>query len=137
MEILPKNGFIRAQSSFNAQLKFIPRRSLSKDAESYFDSDTGVLEVPMTVQVAGQPTNGPFLHKDKKRRRLRCVWLQEEPKTQPGCSCEASKLLPPASGPVLLAFNHQKQSHTFIHSPFGQQTTQQLGKKYHSYMVLC
>lgn len=29
------------------------RRSLSKDAK-FFDSDTGVLEVPMTVQVAGQ-----------------------------------------------------------------------------------
>ncbi|XP_035761439.1 cilia- and flagella-associated protein 74 [Neolamprologus brichardi] len=53
MEILPKTGFIQAQSSFSAQLKFIPRRSLSKDAK-FFDSDTGVLEVPMTVQVAGQ-----------------------------------------------------------------------------------
>ncbi|XP_035998411.1 cilia- and flagella-associated protein 74 [Fundulus heteroclitus] len=55
MEILPKNGFIQAQSTFNAQLKFLPRQSLSKDAENFFDSDTGVLEVPMTVQVAGQP----------------------------------------------------------------------------------
>ncbi|XP_063321127.1 cilia- and flagella-associated protein 74 [Pelmatolapia mariae] len=54
MEILPKTGFIQAQSSFSAQLKFIPRRSLSKDAKKFFDSDTGVLEVPMTVQVAGQ-----------------------------------------------------------------------------------
>ncbi|XP_030589922.1 cilia- and flagella-associated protein 74 isoform X2 [Archocentrus centrarchus] len=54
MEILPKTGFIQAQSSFSAQLKFIPRRSLSKDAKKLFDSDTGVLEVPMTVQVAGQ-----------------------------------------------------------------------------------
>ncbi|XP_067447707.1 cilia- and flagella-associated protein 74 isoform X2 [Thunnus thynnus] len=54
MEILPKTGFIQAQSSFNAQLKFLPRRSLSKDAKTFFDTDTGVLEVPMTVQVAGQ-----------------------------------------------------------------------------------
>ncbi|XP_073326821.1 cilia- and flagella-associated protein 74 isoform X2 [Pagrus major] len=54
MEILPKTGFIQAQSSFNAQLKFLPRCSLSKDAKKFFDSDTGVLEVPMTVQVAGQ-----------------------------------------------------------------------------------
>lgn len=30
------------------------RRSLSKDAKKFFDSDTGVLEVPMTLQVAGQ-----------------------------------------------------------------------------------
>ncbi|XP_030278233.1 cilia- and flagella-associated protein 74 isoform X3 [Sparus aurata] len=54
MEILPKTGVIQPQSSFNAQLKFLPRCSLSKDAKKFFDSDTGVLEVPMTVQVAGQ-----------------------------------------------------------------------------------
>ncbi|XP_035511787.1 cilia- and flagella-associated protein 74 [Morone saxatilis] len=54
MEIVPKTGFIQAQSSFNAQLKFLPRCSLSKDAKTFFDRNTGVLEVPMTVQVAGQ-----------------------------------------------------------------------------------
>ncbi|XP_041859968.1 cilia- and flagella-associated protein 74 [Melanotaenia boesemani] len=54
MKILPKTGFIQAQSSFSAQLKFMPRTSLHKDAEKFFDRDTGVLEVPMTVQVAGQ-----------------------------------------------------------------------------------
>ncbi|XP_044067515.1 cilia- and flagella-associated protein 74 isoform X4 [Siniperca chuatsi] len=54
MEILPKTGFIQAQSTLNAQLKFLPRCSLSKDAKMFFDIDTGVLEVPMTVQVAGQ-----------------------------------------------------------------------------------
>nr|XP_020468130.1 cilia- and flagella-associated protein 74 isoform X2 [Monopterus albus] len=54
MEILPKTGFIQAQSSFNAQLRFLPRRSLSKDAKRFFDSDTSVLEVPVTAQVAGQ-----------------------------------------------------------------------------------
>ncbi|XP_072223136.1 cilia- and flagella-associated protein 74 [Leuresthes tenuis] len=60
MEIRPKTGFIRAQSSFNAQLKFMPRRSLSKHAEKFFDSDTGVLEVPMKVQVAGQVQSAHF-----------------------------------------------------------------------------
>ncbi|XP_070767007.1 cilia- and flagella-associated protein 74 [Enoplosus armatus] len=54
MEILPKTGFIQAQSSLSAQLKFLPRCSLSKDAKKFFDKDTGVLEVPMTVQIAGQ-----------------------------------------------------------------------------------
>ncbi|KAI3357114.1 hypothetical protein L3Q82_015582 [Scortum barcoo] len=54
MEVLPKTGFIQAQSSFHAQVKFLPRCSLSKDAKKFFDRDTGVLEVPMTVQVAGQ-----------------------------------------------------------------------------------
>ncbi|KAM4738037.1 cilia- and flagella-associated protein 74 [Anableps anableps] len=54
IEVIPKTGFIQAQSTFNARLKFMPRQSLSKDAENFFDNDTGVLEVPMTVQVAGQ-----------------------------------------------------------------------------------
>uniref|UniRef100_UPI0037E86F41 cilia- and flagella-associated protein 74 n=1 Tax=Semicossyphus pulcher TaxID=241346 RepID=UPI0037E86F41 len=54
MEILPKTCFIQAQSSFNALLKFLPRCSLTEDAQKFYDRDTGVLEVPMTVQVAGQ-----------------------------------------------------------------------------------
>ncbi|KAG7519814.1 hypothetical protein JOB18_016556 [Solea senegalensis] len=54
MDIVPKTGFIQAQSSFNAQLRFLPRLSLSKDVKTCFDSDTGVLEVPAEVQVAGQ-----------------------------------------------------------------------------------
>ncbi|XP_063799122.1 cilia- and flagella-associated protein 74 [Pseudophryne corroboree] len=54
MELLPKTGFIQAQSSFSVQLKFIPRRSLSQDANSYFDKETGVLEVPMTISVVDQ-----------------------------------------------------------------------------------
>ncbi|XP_060913194.1 cilia- and flagella-associated protein 74 [Labrus mixtus] len=53
MEVHPKTCFIQAQSSFNALLKFQPRCSLAEDAKCY-DRDTGVLEVPMTVQVAGQ-----------------------------------------------------------------------------------
>ncbi|KAK5894290.1 hypothetical protein CesoFtcFv8_010998 [Champsocephalus esox] len=60
MEILPKTGFIQAQSRFNAQLKFLPRISLSKDAMELFDEDTGVLEVPLTVLVAGQVKPVPF-----------------------------------------------------------------------------
>ncbi|XP_054636590.1 cilia- and flagella-associated protein 74 [Dunckerocampus dactyliophorus] len=54
IDILPRTGFLQAQSSFTAHLKFVPRQSLSQDASKYFDSATGVLEVPMTVQVAGQ-----------------------------------------------------------------------------------
>lgn len=30
------------------------RRSLSKDANDFFDAETGVLEAPMVVQIAGQ-----------------------------------------------------------------------------------
>ena len=54
LEILPKTGYIQAQSQFSAQLKFLPRRSLFEDAEKYFDRDTGVLEVPMVIRVADQ-----------------------------------------------------------------------------------
>ncbi|XP_067250222.1 cilia- and flagella-associated protein 74 isoform X3 [Chanodichthys erythropterus] len=54
MSVLPKTGFIQAKSSFSAQLKFLPRQSLFADAKSFFNKDTGVLEVPLTVQVADQ-----------------------------------------------------------------------------------
>ncbi|XP_077581620.1 cilia- and flagella-associated protein 74 [Stigmatopora nigra] len=54
MEIIPRTGFLQAQSSFTAHLKFLARDTLPQDADKYFDSATGVLEVPMTVQVAGQ-----------------------------------------------------------------------------------
>ncbi|XP_068096751.1 cilia- and flagella-associated protein 74 isoform X2 [Hyperolius riggenbachi] len=54
MELLPKTGFIQAQSSFSVQLKFLPRHSLSQDANEYFDKETGVLEVPMTISVVDQ-----------------------------------------------------------------------------------
>ncbi|XP_041712166.2 cilia- and flagella-associated protein 74 isoform X1 [Coregonus clupeaformis] len=60
MEILPKTGYIQARSSFNAQLKFLPRRSLFEDAKMFFDGETGVLEVPLTVEVADQVRPVPF-----------------------------------------------------------------------------
>ncbi|KAG9482273.1 hypothetical protein GDO78_011130 [Eleutherodactylus coqui] len=54
MELLPKTGFIQAQSSFSVQLKFLPRQSLSQDANAYFDRETGVLEAPLTISVVDQ-----------------------------------------------------------------------------------
>ncbi|XP_039530895.1 cilia- and flagella-associated protein 74 isoform X1 [Pimephales promelas] len=54
MSILPKTGFIQAKSSFSAQLKFLPRPSLYADAKRFFNEETGVLEVPLTVQVPDQ-----------------------------------------------------------------------------------
>ncbi|XP_044137811.1 cilia- and flagella-associated protein 74 [Bufo gargarizans] len=54
MELLPKTGFIQAQSSFSVQLKFLPRHSLSQDAHAYFDKETGVLEAPLTISVVDQ-----------------------------------------------------------------------------------
>ncbi|XP_074831693.1 cilia- and flagella-associated protein 74 [Carettochelys insculpta] len=52
MELLPKTGYIQAQSTFSVQLKFLPRHSLPEDAGKYFDTETRVLEVPMTIMVA-------------------------------------------------------------------------------------
>jgi hypothetical protein len=54
MEILPKTAFIQAKSEFSAQLKFIARTGLADDADKFFDSDTGVLEVPLFIRVAEQ-----------------------------------------------------------------------------------
>uniref|UniRef100_A0A663E0U3 Cilia and flagella associated protein 74 n=1 Tax=Aquila chrysaetos chrysaetos TaxID=223781 RepID=A0A663E0U3_AQUCH len=51
MELLPKTGYIQAQSSFSVQLKFLPRHSLPKDAGSYFNEETRVLEVPVTILI--------------------------------------------------------------------------------------
>ncbi|XP_060787631.1 cilia- and flagella-associated protein 74 [Neoarius graeffei] len=60
MDILPKTGYIQAKSSFRAQLRFLPRCSLPEDAKSFFDQDTGVLEVPLNIQVANQVKPVPF-----------------------------------------------------------------------------
>ncbi|XP_042335788.1 cilia- and flagella-associated protein 74 isoform X2 [Sceloporus undulatus] len=54
MELLPKTGYIQAQSSFSVQLKFLPRHSLPEDAAKYFDEKTRVLQVPMTIIVSDQ-----------------------------------------------------------------------------------
>ncbi|KAL1021090.1 hypothetical protein UPYG_G00008690 [Umbra pygmaea] len=61
MDILPKMGYIQARSSFNAQLRFLPRCSFSEDAKTFFDTKTGVLEVPLAVQVADQVRPVPFM----------------------------------------------------------------------------
>ncbi|XP_065710951.1 cilia- and flagella-associated protein 74 isoform X2 [Patagioenas fasciata] len=49
MELLPKTGYVQAQSSFSVQLKFLPRHSLPEDAGSYFNGETRVLEAPVTI----------------------------------------------------------------------------------------
>ena len=54
LELLPKTAYIQAQSTFSAQLKFLPRESLADDAEELFDPATGVLEVPCQISVADQ-----------------------------------------------------------------------------------
>ncbi|KAM6371589.1 cilia- and flagella-associated protein 74 [Pluvialis apricaria] len=51
MELLPRTGYIQAQSSFSVQLKFLPRHSLPEDAGSYFNEETRILEVPVTILI--------------------------------------------------------------------------------------
>ncbi|CAE1275585.1 Cilia- and flagella-associated protein 74 [Acanthosepion pharaonis] len=52
LEILPNIGYIQARSQFQAQLKFLPRKSLAEDAPKYFDPETCVLEAPIIIWVA-------------------------------------------------------------------------------------
>ncbi|XP_074655233.1 cilia- and flagella-associated protein 74-like isoform X2 [Tubulanus polymorphus] len=61
IELLPKTGYIQAQSQFSAQLKFLPRQTLPAEALKYFDSETGVLEAPMIIRVADQTQPVPFV----------------------------------------------------------------------------
>ncbi|XP_050787582.1 cilia- and flagella-associated protein 74 isoform X3 [Gopherus flavomarginatus] len=61
MELLPKTGYIQAQSSFSVQLKFLPRHSLPEDAGKYFDTETRVLEVPMTIMIADKTKPVEFI----------------------------------------------------------------------------
>ncbi|XP_067826189.1 cilia- and flagella-associated protein 74 [Heptranchias perlo] len=60
LELLPKSGYIQAQSTFTFQLKFLPRQSLPEDAEQYFDKGTSILEAPMIIWVANQTRPVPF-----------------------------------------------------------------------------
>ncbi|KAK0056776.1 cilia- and flagella-associated protein 74 [Biomphalaria pfeifferi] len=60
MEILPKTGYIQAQSQFSAQLKFLPRKSIYQDAPAFIDKEIGVLEAPVTIRVTDQTTPVTF-----------------------------------------------------------------------------
>ncbi|XP_077980899.1 cilia- and flagella-associated protein 74-like isoform X2 [Glandiceps talaboti] len=60
LELLPKTGYIQAQSQFSAQMKFLPRHTLIEEGGRYFDNETGVLEAPMTIRVADQTAPVPF-----------------------------------------------------------------------------
>lgn len=47
-------SFVFIMSNDDLLRLFSHRCSLPKDAKTFFDKDTGVLEVPMAVQVVGQ-----------------------------------------------------------------------------------
>ncbi|XP_052832827.1 cilia- and flagella-associated protein 74 isoform X2 [Octopus bimaculoides] len=52
LEILPKMGIIQAKSQFLAQLKFLPRKSLTKDAPQFYDVNTSVFEMNIKIWIA-------------------------------------------------------------------------------------
>jgi hypothetical protein len=54
LEITPKTVFIQAKSEFYVQLKLNAKDTIHQDAPSYFDSDTSVLQVPLSAKVADQ-----------------------------------------------------------------------------------
>ena len=52
LEILPKHGLVQGESSFAAQLKFLPTKDLL--ATDYVNPASGLLQAPVTVSVTGQ-----------------------------------------------------------------------------------
>ncbi|XP_050178146.1 cilia- and flagella-associated protein 74 isoform X2 [Myiozetetes cayanensis] len=60
LELLPKTGYIQPQSAFSAQLKFLPRQSLPEDAGNYFNAETRILEVPVTVVIVDKARTASF-----------------------------------------------------------------------------
>ncbi|XP_062505240.1 cilia- and flagella-associated protein 74-like isoform X2 [Corticium candelabrum] len=54
IEILPKHGLVQGESSFSAQLKFLPRRSILEVCSERLNVHTGKLDIPVTIQVADQ-----------------------------------------------------------------------------------
>jgi hypothetical protein len=56
LQVLPKTGYVQAESSLTAQIKFQPdEEKLQEEAcYDYYDPDTGVIEFPVTLTVANQ-----------------------------------------------------------------------------------
>ena len=54
-EVLPEQGLIQGESSFAAQLKFLPQENIyDGKCNKFLDPTTGNLSVPIQVIVAGQ-----------------------------------------------------------------------------------
>lgn len=56
LELLPRTGYVQAHADFPLQLKFLPTPALADvpGIAQYLDTSTGVLNVPLTILVAGQ-----------------------------------------------------------------------------------
>ncbi|XP_066929117.1 cilia- and flagella-associated protein 74-like isoform X2 [Clytia hemisphaerica] len=63
LDILPRTAYVQAESQFSAQLKFLPRKTLTNDATSFIKDPDGVVEIPITIIVADQTQPVPFVVK--------------------------------------------------------------------------
>lgn len=54
LDILPRTAYVQAESQFSAQLKFLPRKTLTNDASLFFKEVDGLVEIPITIIVADQ-----------------------------------------------------------------------------------
>ncbi len=53
LEVLPEHGLVQGESSFPAQLKFLPIPGIFS-CRKYLELDSGYLDVPLEIRVAGQ-----------------------------------------------------------------------------------
>jgi hypothetical protein len=60
MEVLPKHGLVQGESSFSAQLKFLPRHSVLDACNEHVNEYTGKLNIPISLQVVDQTRPVPF-----------------------------------------------------------------------------
>ncbi len=53
LEVLPEHGLVQGESSFPAQLKFLPSPGIFS-CRKYLELGSGYLDVPLEIRVAGQ-----------------------------------------------------------------------------------
>ena len=64
VNIFPKTGYVQAHSSMKTMIKFQPDEVVISDMNEneiqYFDPETGVIEIPITLKVADQGKDFKF-----------------------------------------------------------------------------
>lgn len=63
LEVLPKHGLVQGESSFAAQLKFVPREELlltKTIREAYYTKTDDIWRMPIHVGVANQVSNNNY-----------------------------------------------------------------------------
>ena len=58
VDIFPKTGYVQAKSSMQTHVKFEPDKDIMEELNElespYYDPETGIVEVPITLTVADQ-----------------------------------------------------------------------------------